>query len=1006
MYNYVPFTNINPTSTFLQRSVGSFQLTSAVYVLQELGEAAFSDVQKERDQAAIKHALDEYMSARNNATFIVPTRSDSTTTPTVTTAAFVDKHGTIRSQTISNKIRKHLHPILDTHNDIVNAAWEALAFPLLGFMVLCIIYKELTKSHEPSPKEVLETSSSSMVVKQLLKDRLSLPLRYEHQNVSVSSDKELPGLLSQLTTKLSGQFTSLESRLRDVSQSLDRIADSGFETIRQQLETISNKQSMPDSTVNDAFFPDTLSPLLQSLRTLIDVQKEISQKPDNSGSTDTSDIQAQLNETNSQVNGLEEDKADRGKFEYEIMQLKTDIEILKVKLQSCNDDSIKKRLQALEGQIPSLKSTTTNAPVDRDAIVKSIDEFRQKQDDLEEQLDMVMASNSTTKPTADEQDLGESFQRLDDRVSRMEKSLRKTETSSQDQSLKTEMDTNNNVHLAAIQNLEDRLKQAEDSHASRIEELRNRIYNRDGKFSINTKAKDISLEELAQLFKGFRNTTQSEMEWVTSRIISMADNSDKVSRMENITRDNSSNVSKCMKKLDIKFELPGADDTPDQPSPAPAQVSKATVKQEQNKPKKESTKTESSPVSPVASKGPTAGSSKKVEPSNSTQSHSPAESTSRTDLATSSWADYAKNTQKQEKIEADKQRAEEDSLRAQGKFIKPQLNVKETYIKGVPKDDEDYSQAEKTEHKIGGSSPSISGLNQSKWASPAPAKTSAPASKDTAIPGINQSKWASAAPESASTPASKDTGLSSINQSRRASPAPESASTPASKNTGVAGIHHSKWASPAPPPESTPVSKDTGISGINQSRWASPAPASASTPVSKNASDSKSKSWAETPPFTPTGSRPETPTTTESPNVPTGPRNPKKPSRRWRKGSSGLQGSIRAPTSTSDDPSQSGQSSPNVRAPSPVPRVRKETSASFSGFPKSEPTQSASGKGKGTVPSGLQESIHAQPSNDEPEPDKKKSNKSASPVENEGKPKPKEKGSIVSGINQSMWADK
>lgn len=1064
MYNYVPFTNINPTSTFLQRGIGSFQLTSAVYALQELGDAAFPDVRKERDQVAIKHALDEYMSARNNATIILPTRSDSVMTPTTTTTTFVDTNGTIRSQAIANKIREHLHPKLDTHNGIVNAVWEALAFALLGFTILCIIWKELTKSHESSPKETPEKSSSSMVVKQLLKDRLSFTTSHGHQNAAVSNDNELPGFLSQLASKLSGQFASLESRLGDVSQSFDRVANSGFETIRQQLETICNKQSTLGNTVNDVISPDALSSLLDNLGDLIKVQKDISGTPGNCGFTPTPEIQIQINETKSQVNRLKETKVDRENIENDIMQLKTDVKNLKESLQSCDDDSIKQRLQALEGQIPSLNSATTRTPFNSENIRESINEFRQKQEDLEKRLEEVEDSNPATKFTAAEQNWGQSFQRLEDRMSRIENSLNGIQTRTQNQGSNTitkenayheaiqnlekatsklerglkeaqdshasnkssiegqisllqaatanidkqtveknintlrqkqeelekrlgeikdsntdkstaveqnweadiqrlndivseirrsleqiqtstqnqdrENDTgancncNCNAHYETIQKLERGLKEAENSHANSIKELRNRIYNYDGKFSNQTKPKDMSLEELARLFRNLNEHFQVDMEWVKSRVTSVSDNSDRVSRMENVMRDTSRHLDKCMKKLGIKFEIIGADDPPDQPVPIAAQAPNAAVQQRQSEPKEENTKIKSTSAYPANSNRSTVDSSTRVDHGNSTQTPSPAKSRSRTSQPIGSWADFAQNAHDTEKAEADKRQAEEDSLRAQGNFTTPQLNLKETYIRGDPKDDEDYSQAEKTEHKIGDSSPSVAGINQSRWATPSP------------VP----------------------------------------ASTTAPKNAG---------------------GSSSSVAGINQSRWATPSPVPASNPAPKNAGDSKPRNWAESPSFTPAGSkqqqssssRPETPTTAEmSPKIPTGPKQSNSRSGWRRKSSAGLQGSVHAPPSTSDDSGPPGQSRSGLMAPSPVQRVRKETSGSFSGFPKSNPAQSPSGKDKGPGPSGLQESIHAQPST--------KSNEPASPVENKDKQKPKDKASDLSGINQSRWADK
>lgn len=910
MYNYVPFTNIHPMSTFIQRGIGSLQLTSTVYALQELGEAVFSGVQKEREQEAIKHALDEYMSARNNATFILPTRSESTTNPTVTTTTFVDMHGTIRSQAITDKVREHLHPNLDTHRGIVNAIWEALAFALLGFTILCIIWKELTKSHKSSPNDDPEKSSLSMIVEQLLKDRLSLPVNHGKQDSPVphaaptSNNSEFPGLLNQLTVWFSDQLKSSDNRLRDTFQSSERALASECENIGQQLEKLRNQQ-------NAAVSQETISILLKDLGEFIEVQRGVSKGLAECHHITPPNIQAQINETKSYADRLENEKNHRNEFECEIESLKDDIGMLKIKLESCCDDSIKERLQALEDPIDSLKNATTSTSLNSEAIRKGIGNFREKQEELERRVDEIKHLDFTAKLTASEKNWGQSFQRMEDRMSRMESYL--SDIHMNVQKYKQENDAANSANITAIENFEHCCKAAEKTLGERIGAVEKRIYNPGGKFRSDFMPKEISLEELARLFKNLREKLRDDLEWMRSRVTSVADNSDRVSRMENIMRDNSRYIGKCTEKLGIRFEPPGEDEATDQPNPMPAPVSDDTVQQKEIEPKEKIT----------GSKGPTVDNSMRLYHGDSTQTHSPTESRPHTDQSLNSWTNFSKNAHGQEKIEADKRQSEEDNLRAQGKFTMPQVNLKETYIRGVPKDDEDYSQAEKTEHKIGAASPSVSGLSQSKWASPAQDTAKIPAPKDIKSSGLNQSMWASA-PKTISTPTSKDTG----------------------------------------------------------------------TPKPEN--------WAETPPFIP-GSKQETPTTGErSHNIPTSPRTPTIQSRRRRKSSSGLRESTHAPPPTSNVASRPGQSDAPL-----MQRVRKETSASFSGFPKSKPVQSPSGTGKGksTVPIGLQGSIHAQLSTDvknTPE----TSSKPASPVESKDKQKPKEKKSDLSGINQSRWADK
>lgn len=124
MYRHVPFTNINPSRSFLERAISSFQLTGAVYTLQEIHPLVFPEIVQERHDAwlnehpplqselndIIQHVMEEYMASRN-VTNLSPYR---VATSTAGSDGEFDPH-------VIGMHLKCLHPRLNSHNSMVKA---------------------------------------------------------------------------------------------------------------------------------------------------------------------------------------------------------------------------------------------------------------------------------------------------------------------------------------------------------------------------------------------------------------------------------------------------------------------------------------------------------------------------------------------------------------------------------------------------------------------------------------------------------------------------------------------------------------------------------------------------------------------------------------------------------------------------------------------------------------------------------------------------------------------
>lgn len=557
------------------------------------------------------------------------------------------------------------------------------------------------------------------------------------------------------------------------------------------------------------------------------------------------------------------------------MQIKSNFGQLQTSFLPLTDKPTNEKLRSLADSMTFLETTTVQESLEEETVQKKLDKFKEKEE-LEQRVDEI-----NQKCTAFEQYLGERFQRMNDKISSIEQALAerkeidiRLQAAAQS---KRESDASISVNALsiAVQNLEaanealrDRFENAESrvsNSQSELDKLSGRIYNRDNKFSFTTSPKEVSLEELARLFKIFREETKADRDTLWTRSNHVDDHTTRLDRVERTTKSNMHHIDKCMKKLDIRYEFLAGDDIPDSPPStevqAPSVDDNRTVQQKQHQ--QGSDKSNSGPTSASTANLQSATISNGVRTNRDDTPGTPP--SSNTNRQVGGWNFFSQQTQSIEKAESDKRRAEEDKLRAEGKLLTPQFTLEEAFIQGDPKEDDDHKKGEKTVHKIGSLKAGASGLAQSKWAtSPSPTSTPTPApTKKTN--SLESSKWAETPPfvptedkkqqsSNGNENAPATTGLegsqkglrrksSSGLQSSRYAPSPaednDKQQQSTDKSPASTGLSESRWAHPAPAKnkdrQQQPKSRSPAPSGLGGSMWATPDPSGQASSGNKKA---------------------------------------------------------------------------------------------------------------------------------------------------------------------------
>lgn len=852
MYFNIPFTNINPTRTFLERGIGSLQLTSAVFAAQELHPLVFPEVQQERDTFWIKghysdivrHAVDDYIAARSNISVVSPTSPDPTAaTVTSASTASIDHDEKLGPHVIGIDIRKHLHPNLNSHNGIVNAVWEALAFALLAFTILCIIWKEGTKSRETGPQTSSGDLSMPMLVQALLQDRLSSSKDNGQQHDSVSSD-ELTALLNRTTPNSPKEIALIKTSLGDISERLGRIEkpeSSG--TMIRLLEAICEKLSAAGTSANDLIPQGTTSSVIEGINEFGKVLCSVNSHFHNLLSLENRPESINSSSINIQTQLLEEANSRQTNIERDIMQLKSSFEQIRTDLLPVTDTSTNDKIQSLEENLASL-GTTIQGSLNEKATLESLGQIREKQEALEQRLDELRRSDSNHNSIASEQDLGRQFQRMDDRITSIKQTLEereKIDNALQAAAQGKESDASATIDAfdSAVQNLQaanedlkNRLENAESrvsNSQSEIDALSSRIYNPDNKYRPSGSSKEINLEELTRLFKNSRDMAKEDIITLKEKTSDMGDITARLGRAERTMRSNKYHLDKCMGKIGVPYEFLAGDDYSNQPTSTGAQGSSSGVQEPstrvqapsvndhraaQQKQNQQESSTSNAGLEPAPADNPQSVPAR----DNATADDNGTPKTpmnSNANKQISGWNAFAQVAQSKEKIETEMRRAEEDRLHAEGKLQTPEFLLKETFIQGDPKDeDDDHNKWEKTEYKIGSSNANAPGIHQSMWAtssSPPPTPTPAP----TKTSDLDSSKLA----ETPSFVPTEDKMQQSSNDKEKA----PSKTGSGSGNQSPSGLQSSRYApSSSNNDKKEPSTKAHSPGGLRDSRWAKP----------------------------------------------------------------------------------------------------------------------------------------------------------------------------------------
>ncbi|ODM18968.1 hypothetical protein SI65_05585 [Aspergillus cristatus] len=650
MYHRVPFTNISPSRSFLERAVGSFQLTGAVYTLQEMHPIIFPEILQERHDTwinghplfppeididdIIKRVMDEYMVSRN-VTNISPYRAP-------TDAAGSD--GEFDPHVIGMHLRKCLHPRLDSHNGVVKAVWEGLALAFLGFSFLFFIWKENNKTAVDTTPNNNSSDSLATIVQTLLQDRLSSPSSLSRDElVSI-----LNGFMSNITPNITDDIASLKMNMGEIADVLNSVRECiqpGYEAIQDIIENVYNELSSQMEQVNASVACSRLTDdydnkistthlydLISSIDGIMEVQKDIANiliqraEREEYGTVACHSGIKSVDESSSQVSStFPLTHPHYPDIERLIEGLTTDFDELQDSIQPviASSNCTSQLLEDLVERVLSIQLATSLVPFDVEATFRELNRFREKQEALEANINQVILSSSNEVSEMDIQALNASFQSMEERVTALEQLIA---TKSPLDPTKEGINTNVDGLVATIRNLEEanqhltsRLVIAESNlqkvahHDAEINRIVKRIVH-DGKFfSYATDAKNISLEELAKTFKNHVERFKSKTQWLTEQVYPVAEHTARLDRLEKSNKSNYAHLLECMKKLGVQLRLDAGDDVEEMLASMGVKVPNNNVVGEiQGERKEEIKETQAETCTPVVSQE--GGNNKKESP--------------------------------------------------------------------------------------------------------------------------------------------------------------------------------------------------------------------------------------------------------------------------------------------------------------------------------------------------------------------------------------------------------
>ncbi|OJJ79425.1 uncharacterized protein ASPGLDRAFT_61848 [Aspergillus glaucus CBS 516.65] len=593
MYHHVPFTNINPTRSFLERAVSSFQITGAIYTLQEMHPIIFPEILQERDawlnehpsfpselDDIIKCAMEKYTASRNI------TNLSAYRAPTDTSGS----NGQFDPHAIGIHLRKCLHPRLESHNGAVKAVWEGLALAFFGFSLLFFVWKENNKTVMDMTPNNQSGDSLATIVQTLLQDRLSL-------SSSVSRDELvsiLNGFMSSITPNITEDIASLKTNMGEITDFLNSIGERiqpGYEAIQGIIENVYNELSSQIEQVNASVACSRLSDdydnkisithlydLISSIDGIIEVQRDISNilvqraEHEEYGTVACDSGIKSVDESSSQVSSsFLLSHPHYSDIERLIQGLTADFDELQDSLQPviASSNCVSQLLEDLVERVLSIQLATSLVPFDVEATFRELNRFREKQEALEANINQAILSGSNKVSEMGKHALNANFQSMEERITALEQLIA---TNSPLDPNKEGSITNVDVLVATIYNLEEanqhltsRLVIAESNlqkvahHDAEINRIVKRIVH-DGKlFSYATDVKNISLEELAKTFKHHVERFKSETQWLAEQVYPVAEHAARLDRLERSNKGNYAHLLECMKKLGIQFRLDAGD---------------------------------------------------------------------------------------------------------------------------------------------------------------------------------------------------------------------------------------------------------------------------------------------------------------------------------------------------------------------------------------------------------------------------------------------------------------
>lgn len=765
MYHHVPFTNINPTRSFLERAISSLQLTSALYTLQEMHTIIFPEILQERSawlnenpffppeiDNIIKCAMEKHTASRN-VTNISPYR-----VPTDTAGS----DGQFDPHVIGMYLRKCLKPRLESHNGVVNAIWEGLALAFLGFSFLFFVWKENNKAAVDATLNNKSGEYLANVVQALLQDGLpSSSSIFRDELVRI-----LDGFMLKITPDNTEDIASLKTNMREITDFLSSIGEHiqpGYEAIQGIIENVYNELSSQVEQVNASVACSRLSDdydnristahlydLISSIDGIIEVQRDITDILVQRAEHEEYDTVAyhsgmkSVDESASQVSSLFLPHPHYADIERLMQGLTADFDELQDSLQPviASSNCISRLLEDLVERLLSIQLATSLVPFDVETTFKELNRFREKQEALGVNINQAILSSSNKVSEMGKRALDANFQSIEERITSLEQLI--ATNSPLDPTTEGEI-TNVDGLVATIRNFEEanqhltsRLVIAESNlqkvahHDSEINRIVKRIVH-DGKlFSYATDVKNISLEELAKTFKNHVERFKSETQWLAEQVYPVAEHAARLDRLEKSNMCNYAHLIECMKRLGTQFRLGMGDDVEEMLASMGAKV-----------------------------------------PANN--------------------------------VVGDIQKEREEKGEAQEELIQAY-----TCAPVVSQDEESNMDQEKKGIRAGKKSP---GLESSRWASTTPTRGDSTSENQAqkASPGLQTCRWATPSVETQPTPApsaTKGTGLASPSW---ASPAP----SPAAKN--LAGPDFSQWATKS---QSMPTTPGNRSPGLQASRWA------------------------------------------------------------------------------------------------------------------------------------------------------------------------------------------